>query len=162
MAKILCLDQSSHTSGYSVFETSSAELIAYGHFTFSDTTLEARLVKIRAEVQFLIAQYQPTKIYLEDIQYQTNVASGVTTYKTLAEVIGVISELVTELNLPFELVHAASWKSTCGVRGKARADQKRNAAAFVSKTYGIQPTQDECDSICIGTHVCRNQKTCAW
>ena len=48
----------------------------------------------------------------EDIQMQGNVANNVQTFKTLAEVFGVIYELVTELNLPNTAVLASSWKST--------------------------------------------------
>ena len=161
MSKVLCLDQSSRTSGYSVFETSPSQLVAYGHFTFEDGLLETRLVKIRNEVMQLIEKYQPSKVYLEDIQYQTNVGTGVTTYKALAEVMGVISELVAELGLPCELVHSQTWKSTCGIRGKARAEQKRNAQDHVDKTYGIKATQDECDAICIGEHVTKENQG-AW
>lgn len=161
MSKILCLDQASKTSGYSVFETSPAQLIAYGHFTFEDNSLDVRLVKIRAAVQQLIEEYQPSKVYLEDIQYQTNVNSGVTTYKALAEVMGVISELVAELGLPCELIHSQSWKSTCGIKGRARAEQKRNAQIYVKNTYGVEATQDECDAVCIGTHATKSNG-CAW
>lgn len=159
--KILSLDQSSHISGYSVFDTDTSQLIAYGHFTFEDSSLDIRLVKIRSTVQSLIEEYHPSKIYLEDIQYQTNIGSGVTTYKALAEVIGVISELVAEIGLPCELIHSQSWKSTCGIKGRARAEQKKNAQQFVQHTYGVQATQDECDSICLGAHAIQKE-ACAW
>ena len=161
MSTILCLDQASKTSGYSIFDTDTSQLIAYGHFTFEDQSLEVRLVKIRETVKDLILDYGPSKVYLEDIQYQTNIGSGVTTYKALAEVIGVISELVTEMGIPCELVHSQSWKSTCSIKGRARAEQKKNAQQFVQHTYGVQATQDECDAICIGAHASK-QNTCAW
>ena len=74
---------------------------------------------------------------------------------------GVISELITELGLPLELIHSQSWKSTCEIKGRARAEQKRNAQEFVTNTYGIKATQDECDAICIGTHATK-QTACAW
>jgi hypothetical protein len=43
-----------------------------------------------------------------------------------------------------------------GIRGRARAEQKRNAQQFVLNTYNIKAIQDICDAICIGTHVIRN------
>lgn len=161
MSLILCLDQASKTSGYSIFDMDTSQLVAYGHFTFEDQSLEVRLVKIREAVKDLILDYGPSKVYLEDIQYQTNVGSGVTTYKALAEVIGVVSELVTEMGIPCELVHSQSWKSTCGIKGRARAEQKKNAQQFVEHTYGVKATSDECDSICIGTHALK-KNSCAW
>jgi len=53
-------------------------------------------------------------------------------------------------------VLASSWKSALGIKGRARADQKRNAQAWVNTTYGVKPTQDECDSICIGSYKVKN------
>ena len=47
-------------------------------------------------------------------------------------------------------MYASAWKSVCGVRGRARAEQKRNAQAFVETTFGVRATQDESDAICIG------------
>jgi hypothetical protein len=52
------------------------------------------------------------EVVFEDIQMQGNVANNVQTFKALAEVFGVIYELVTELNLPNTAVLASSWKST--------------------------------------------------
>ena len=35
-------------------------------------------------------------------------------------------------------------------------EQKRNAVQFIQDNYGIKPTQDECDAICIGVHYLKN------
>jgi hypothetical protein len=58
----------------------------------------------------------------EDIQLQNNVQNNVQTFKTLAEVFGVIYELATELDLRNSAVLASSWKSTLKVRGKDRPE----------------------------------------
>ena len=52
MPKILALDQSSRTSGYAVFENNN--LIASGHFTFTDDDFGVRLYKIRNKIISLI------------------------------------------------------------------------------------------------------------
>ena len=49
-------------------------------------------------------------------------------------------------------VLAGTWKSTLGIKGRTRPEQKRNAQQYVINTYGVTPTQDECDAICIGAH----------
>jgi hypothetical protein len=46
--RVLGLDQSSQTTGYSVFE--DGKLITFGHFTFTDSSLGSRLMKIREKV----------------------------------------------------------------------------------------------------------------
>ena len=106
---ILALDQASRTSGYAVF--CEDQLIDSGKFTYEDADLAERLVKIRKKVETLIDYFHIEKIILEDIQLQNNVGSNVVTYKALAEVIGVLTELAAERKLPYELVSSSSWKS---------------------------------------------------
>ena len=69
------------------------------------------------------------------------------------------AELVTELNIPHTAVLSGTWKSTLGIKGKNRPEQKRNAQAYVNTMYGIKATQDECDAICIGSHITNKPKT---
>lgn len=150
MSRLLALDQSSHITGYAVFE--NAKLVHYGKFSVDDDDVGERLVKIRNNVQGLIDKYVIDELVFEDIQMQANVQNNVDTFKKLAEVFGVIYELATELEIPNTAVLASSWKSTLKVRGKNRPEQKRNAQAVVEKVFEIKPTQDECDAICIGLH----------
>ena len=153
---ILALDQASRTSGWSVFQ--NEQLIASGTFTYDDDDFSLRLVKIRNKVIQLIQQYEINKVLLEDIQLQGQ-TNNVTTYKALAEVMGVLEELCCELKIPHEMVHSQTWKSTLGIKGRDRATQKRNAQAFVAATYGKKVSQDESDSICIGTHYIKSNKS---
>lgn len=71
----------------------------------------------------------------------------------MAEVFGIIYELSVELKIPHTAVMSSSWKSTLGIKGKTRPEQKRNAQAYVLNTYKIKCTQDEADAICIGSHI---------
>lgn len=149
MNNILALDQASRCSGYAVFQ--EGRLIASGTFTFEDADFSLRLVKIRNKVISLIEEYNINKILLEDIQLQGQ-TNNVTTYKALAEVLGVLEELARERNIPHELIHSQSWKSTLDIKGRDRATQKRNAQNFVAAKYGLKVSQDQSDAICIGTH----------
>lgn len=148
--KILAFDQASRTSGYSVFE--DGKLITYGKFTYDDSDFGVRLLNIRYKVISLIESYKPDKILFEDIQLQNNIVNNVDTFKKLAEVFGVLYELVTELNIAHEIVSASSWKSLLSIKGRERAEQKKNAQKWVLENYGVSPTQDECDAICIGVY----------
>lgn len=154
---ILALDQASRTSGYAVF--CEDQLIDSGKFTYEDTDLAERLVKIRKKVETLIDYFHIEKIILEDIQLQNNVGSNVVTYKALAEVIGVLTELAAERKLPYKLVSSSSWKSSLQIKGKTRPEQKRNAQQYVINTYGKKVTQDESDAICIGSHYTKLNKS---
>ena len=148
--RIIAFDQASRTTGYSVFE--DGKLITHGKFTFEDTDFGVRLMKIRNKAISLIHEYVPNEVVIEDIQLQENVE----TFKKLAEVYGIFDELLYELDIPHQAVLSTSWKSTLNIKGRTRPDQKRNAAIWVENTYGIKPTQDECDAICIGAHFFKN------
>lgn len=158
---LLSLDQASKTSGYAVFK--NKKLITFGKFTYEDYDLGQRLYNIRNKVSELIETYQPDYVVFEDIQQQNNVANNVQTFKSLAEVYGVISELLTSLRLPHSSILSTSWKSTLGIKGRTRQEQKRNAQEYVINTYhpSDKPTQDMSDAICIGTAYLKGQ-ACAW
>ena len=153
---ILALDQASRTSGWSVFK--NEQLIASGTFTYDDDNFSLRLVKIRNKVISLIQEHEINKVLLEDIQLQGQ-TNNVTTYKALAEVMGVLEELCCELKIPHEIVHSQTWKSALDIKGRDRATQKRNAQAFVAATYGKKVSQDESDSICLGTAYIKSNKS---
>ena len=156
MSNILALDQASRTSGFAVFQED--QLIASGTFTFDDDDFSLRLVKIRNKVISLIEQYNINKILLEDIQLQGQ-TNNVETYRKLAEVRGVLSELAREMKIPHEIIHSQTWKSGLDIKGRDRATQKRNAQAFVSAAYNKKVSQDESDAICIGAHYIKSNKS---
>ena len=155
--RVLAFDQASRTSGYSVFE--DGKLVTYGKFTYDDEDFGERLVHIRNKVISLIETHTPDKIAFEDIQLQNNVVNNVDTFKKLAEVFGVIYELVTDRKIPHDIVLASSWKSSLGIKGRERAEQKKNAQLWVSTNYGVSPTQDECDAICNGVYASKKAVT---
>lgn len=154
---ILALDQASRTSGYSVF--CDDKLIDSGTFTFTSDDMAKRLVGIRNKVSELIDKYCIEKLILEDIQLQNNVGSNVTTYKALAEVIGVLTELAAERKLPYELVYSSTWKSELKIKGRTRPEQKRNAQVYVFENFGVNVSQDESDAICIGSYYTQKNKS---
>lgn len=145
---LLAFDQSSRTTGYAVFR--DGELIAHHTFTLTDPDFGIRLYKIRQRVIDLINTYHPSLVAFEEIQYQNNVGNNVDTFKKLAEVYGLFLELLTELNIPYQIVSASTWKSVLHIGGSNREAQKHNAQNWVVNQYNIHPTQDECDAICLG------------
>ena len=153
--RLLALDQASRTSGWAVFE--DGKLLKYGKFTADHSDVGDRLHFIRGRVNQLIDEYDIDEVVFEDIQLQGNVANNVQTFKALAEVFGVLYELFVTLKMPRTAVLSTVWKSTLGIKGIDRPAQKNAAQAWVEKTYGVKPTQDECDAICIGAHYVNNK-----
>lgn len=159
MSCVLSLDQSSKVTGYAVF--TDGKLNDYGKFSFDDVNLDTRLVKIRNEIKRLINLYSPDEVIFEDIQQQDNKSNNIQTFKILAEVYGVISELLQELEIPHSTILASSWKSILSIKGKSRTEQKRNAQQYVMNKYNIDVIQDIADSICIGEAFLQIEKS-AW
>ena len=159
MSRLLALDQASRVTGWAIFE--DGKLKSYGKISLDDPNTDIRLVQLRQSIQTLVADYNIDEVIFEDIQQQNNVANNVQTFKVLAEVYGVISELLQELQIPHSTVLAASWKSTLGIKGRTRAEQKKNAQLYAEQNYGIHVIQDIADAICIGTHHIQKSK-CAW
>lgn len=155
MSRLLALDQSSKITGYAIFN--DGELEKHGKFVIEDFDVDIRLMKLRQKLINLIKEEQIDEVVYEDIQQQENVQ----TFKVLAEVFGVVSELLAEMELPHSTVLAVQWKSTLKIAGSTRAVQKRNAQKYVQDTYSIKATQDECDAICIGVHHLQTSG-CAW
>ena len=153
--RLLALDQASRTSGWAVFD--NGKLVTFGKFTADHSDVGDRLHYIRKQVNNLINEHNIDEVVFEDIQLQGNVANNVQTFKALAEVFGVLYELFVELKMPRTAVLSTVWKSTLGIKGKDRTAQKKAAQEWVVKTYGVKPTQDECDAICIGAHYVNNK-----
>ena len=150
--KILALDQSTRITGWAVF--ADGALQEYGKLDAENAGADIgkRLTYIREKVKALIDKHGIQKILIEEIQLQNTVGNNVVTYKKLAYVQAVLIQMLDELKLPYEVIASSSWKSTLGIKGRARAEQKKNAQIYVNTIYGIKATQDECDAICIGTH----------
>ena len=155
MPKILALDQSSHVSGFSIFE--NGKLVKFGKFEFNDKDMGARLSKIVQKVKSLISEENIDELIIEDIQLQRTVGDNVATFKILAEVIGVLYEMAYDIRIPISSVLASVWKSKLNIKGKDRSAQKKAAQEYVQTNFGIKATQDECDAICIGTYACNGQ-----
>ena len=156
MKVLLALDQASKTTGWAIYEDS--QLKAWDKFTFEDEDFGRRLLKIRNKVIGLIQEYNVTEVAIEDIQMQNSIGNNVVTYRALAEVRGVLEELFTELNIPYQIVFSGTWKSALGIKGARSAEQKRAAQAYVLETHNIKAIQDTCDAICIGDYINSIQK----
>ena len=149
MTRILALDQASRVSGWSIFI--DGELKDWGHLTTEQDDIGDRLVAIRAFMVQKITEWNIDIVAFEDIQMQSTVGNNVHTFKTLANVYGVVYETAVESNKKVIIIPSVTWKSKLQIKGKRRPEQKKNAQIWVQETYNIKATQDECDAICIGT-----------
>jgi Holliday junction resolvasome RuvABC endonuclease subunit len=104
-------------------------------------------------------------VIFEDIQLQDVEGSrevGITTFKKLAEVFGVVHELLTELKIKYTTVLPIKWKAHFKIAGKGRTQEKKMAQAYVEKNCAMKCTEDEADSLCIALYHYDNSNAFDW
>ena len=147
VSNLLALDQSSTTTGYSIFKDGNPVVVS--HFTAKGTDLGSRLEQLRNKIIELINEYEIDEVVFEDIQLQND---NIKTYKILAEVIGVLEETLIEMHIPYEIIPPIVWKAGVKIAGKGRAEEKKLAQKYVLNNYNYSVTEDEADAICIGKY----------
>lgn len=163
MSKLLALDQASHTTGYTILDGN--QIIKVGHFECVGADLGDRLVQLRNNIGKLIKEYNIDEVVFEDIQLQDvngNKETGIKTFKILAEVYGVVYEYLTEIGIKNSSVLPIKWKAHFKIAGKGRPQEKKMSKAHVLKTYGIDCTEDEADSLCIAMWYRQNTNIFDW
>ena len=154
--RILALDQATITSGWAVYD--DGKLIKYGSFTVKSASQDERRTEIKQWLASMINNWKPDLVALEDIQLQQFGAKdgdnieGVTTFKTLAHLQGVLMNYLFENKIPYEIIHVSVWRKHCDIKGKSRSDKKKSAQLKVKEWYDVSVTTDEADAICIGKY----------
>jgi crossover junction endodeoxyribonuclease RuvC len=144
--KILCLDQATKTSGYSVF--SNKDLITYGILEVNKKEKNAieRTKEMYEKISLLIDEISPDFVVFENVQYQQNQYS----FQLLSQMQGLVMAKLFSVNLGFQIIEPSGWKSYCGIKGRKRAEQKINTQIFVKEKYGLDVSEDISDAIGIG------------
>ena len=144
--RVLALDDSTTITGWAVFD--DEELVGYGKIEMTQKTPLERISGVKQWMFSMLMKWRPDVVAIEDIQQQKNVQI----FKVLAHLQGVLLNTLFENKTEFEIVHVASWRSYCEVRGRSRAELKKNAQARIKDWYDVSVSQDEADAICLGRY----------
>ena len=114
-----------------------------------------------------IDEWQPDFVGIEHIQLQTFGAKNspqVEMYRVLANLQGVLLDLLFEKNVECDLVYSTTWRKYCGIDGSGRENKKKAAQDKVQAWYNLKCTQDEADAICVGKYFSKNlnKKKSSW
>jgi len=144
--KIICLDQATKITGYSIFE--DKQLIIYGTLEVDqkEKNYIERIRQMYFKIKELISSNSPDFVVFEGVQYQNNF----NTYLQLGNIQGVIMAYLFELNIGFQIIEPSAWKSFCSIKGKKREEQKKNTQKFVKDKFGLDVSEDTADAIGIG------------
>ncbi len=156
--RVLALDQATHVTGYSIFD--NEKLVTSGTFQTELSDEFARLNAIKNWLISMVESWNPDLIGFEDIQFQkfNNQLVGVTTYKTLAHLQGVLVETCFENDWSYKIVAPATWRAHNKVRGKSRVDKKRSMQKLIKEWFDITVNDDESDAIGIGKYLAETKQ----
>lgn len=152
--RVLALDQSSHKTGWSVYDKDV--LRGYGVYQSTCHSALDRMVDIVEWLICMIDSWKPDMVGLEETQYNASAGVGHDVFKLLSQVMGALMVSAAREKVKVETVLIPTWRHHCGVRGNKRTDQKRSAQLLVKKWYDISVTDDESDAICIGKYFSDN------
>lgn len=149
--RVLALDQATYISGYSVFD--NRKLVESGIFEAVSNNSMERVAKLKSWLKLMIKKWEPDVVALEDIHLGKpgdSFSVGIQTFKVLAQLQGVLMNLLYEEGIPFILVFPSVWRSHCGVKGKTKSDLKRSMMEVVREEFNVEVTNDEAEAIGIG------------
>lgn len=168
---VVAFDQSTTNTGWAVFI--NGVLVDHGCYSPSGD-IEVRILKTRDFCTNLVYTYRSRGsdtytelnkenviVLIEEIQLQqiknTSKDIGVTTFKKLAWLQGTLITAFLDCNAIYQIIPSTSWKGKLKIKGKERAEQKRNATQFIENNYDLKVGQDTVDAICIGLYFVMEQ-----
>ena len=161
--RILALDAATSITGYSIYD--DKVLVGYGVFrTNSSYGATERINQVKNWLKAAIKEWEPDFIGIENIQLQKygdrDTDVQVKTFQTLANLQGVLLDVVFEACIDHDLVRPSEWRSYCGINDgdSHRGPKKAQAQAKVKIWYDMNCSEDEADAICIGKYFCGKLK----
>lgn len=160
--RIIALDQSTHITGYSIFDDGVP--ISYGIFNAKGNDEIVRDLSVRMWLVSLIENWKPDYIGIEGIQFQEDSEGekkkkmGVTVFQALARLQGILMCTCEERKVPYEVCSTNTWRNFCGVKGVHRTDKKRSMQLLAKEWYDITVSDDIADAIGIGKYVSSKYK----
>lgn len=157
--RILALDQAT-TTGFAIMEykNGKAELLEFGKKSFKGDTYTEKISKIKQWMAVTVEENDIDAVALEDTFFSRNTQ----TFKKLSGLLAVLSNWLYENNIQFLIVGASTWRSTCNIKEKKRADKKRASKELILNKFNQKVTDDESDAICIGIHTVEQLNQYQW
>lgn len=140
--KIIAFDQSTTATGWAVLKKDTAEIIEYGVLKPKGETND-RIIQTVKQCLWLVEKFEVTFVFIEGVQYQRNAK----VLEILAKLSGSLEIMLIEKGYFVNVVKASEWRSRVGVKGRKRADVKKEAFRLVKELYDIEATEDECEAI---------------
>lgn len=148
--KILALDLSTRSTGWSLYEDS--KLINYGCITVTDTNFLNRISKMTEKLKVVFDEQQPDTFIVEEV-LPDDVKHNQQVFKALMYLQAAVAIELNKRNKKMEFFTASEWRKRCGIqtgRGITRDKVKAADIKFVKDNYNLDVNDDVADAICIG------------
>lgn len=149
--KILSLDLSSKSSGWSIFE--NKELKEYGCITSASTDLIKRIHIMTDGIKDILTNNKIDKIIVEEVRPEMG-TQNIKTHRALMWLQGSIAMMAHDnFKLELEYIYPSEWRKICGIKtgsGVRRDALKPKDIAFVKEKFNIEVNDDIADAIGIG------------
>lgn len=162
---LLCLDLSTKSSGWSILNMTTNELVAYGRvekYREEESNMRNRVMYMMDSIRTVIDEYKPCKVVMEDVVPTINNSM---TVKALSILSGAITGMCHTLGLEYDFVSVSTWHSELGIL-KSKGDLKEQSINWVNEKYGTSfiykskssklNEDDLCDSVALGSYYLGN------
>ena len=142
--KLIAFDQSTTASGYCVMELVTGDIIDSGVIIpkKNDETIDRIIYTIKRCLN-LVRTNEVAFVFIEGVQVQRNPR----VYEILAKLAGALEVMLYESGYLVNVVKASEWRKRVGIKGRKRADVKKEAIEMVKEIYDLEATEDECEAI---------------
>jgi Holliday junction resolvasome RuvABC endonuclease subunit len=154
----MSMDQATNKFALSVFD--NEKLIHSQQYELSKyiayEEMDKRLSTVNKIMIKAIKEYKVEFVVLEDIFLKVGGGgySGYNSFKTLAQLLGILTNSLYDMGMLYTLVKASEWRKTCGIKGKDKI-QKVNCINFVKDKFGLDVPEDEAEAIGISYHTAK-------
>ena len=142
--KLIAFDQSTRATGWCVMELKTADIVESGVIipNKNDETIDRIIYTIKRCLN-LVRTNEVAFVFIEGVQVQRNPR----VYEILAKLAGSLEIMLYESGYLVNVVKASEWRKRVGIKGRKRADVKKEAIEMVKEIYGIEATEDEAEAI---------------
>ena len=142
--KLIAFDQSTTATGWCVMEMKTARIIESGVILpkKNDETIDRITYTIKRCLN-LVRTNEIAFVFIEGVQVQKNPR----VYEILAKLAGSLEVMLYESGYLVNVVKASEWRKKVGIKGRKRADVKKEAIEMVKEIYDLEATEDECEAI---------------
>ena len=142
--KLIAFDQSTTRSGYCIMEMGSGDIIESGVIIpkKNDETIDRIIYTIKRCLN-LVRTNEVAFVFIEGVQVQRNPR----VYEILAKLAGALEVMLYESGYLVNVVKASEWRKRVGIKGRKRADVKKEAIELVKELYDLEVSEDEAEAI---------------